>query len=120
MLPVEVDGTEEFWQEFKWSSCGEICCEDHGILSSKFNDEDDPEDLVVEECLEDIVLVLVDNSAVDHIDDVHKHESVEAHNISSQLISWYEFEFIWDWYNLTIYFLSHLNLFIFLVLHNII
>lgn len=114
MLPVKVDGTEKFWQEFKHCSSGDICGTNHEVLSSKFNEENDPEDSVVEECFENVVLVFVYNSAVNHINNVHQHESVEAHDFSSQLVCGY---FCLSYLTL---FISNFNYFIFLVLHDII
>ena len=48
--------------------------EDESVLDEHFHQEDDPEDTIVENGFEYVIFKFINNSAVDHVDNVHQHE----------------------------------------------
>jgi len=69
-FPVDVTGTEKLWNELKWSLLNSTK-NNNTVLDSHFKKEYKPEDFVIENCLEYIVFMFINNSTVDHINDVH-------------------------------------------------
>jgi hypothetical protein len=62
--------------------------EDESVLDEHFHQEDDPEDTIVENGFEYVIFKFINNSAVDHVDNVHQHECVEAQGIFSKSVCW--------------------------------
>jgi len=58
----------------------------HVALESHLKTEDHPEERIVAQCLEYILLRSEDDSAVDLVEEVHEDETVEDHGVQSHLI----------------------------------
>ena len=71
-------------------SCRDVRKPDKRILHNEFKKENHPEHFAASNTKgdEDVILFLIDNSAVDHINDVHQHKGVEAQGIFSKPASW--------------------------------
>lgn len=54
---------------------------DHGQLDDDGGNDDDQEELVVEEVLKDVVLVVLQLSGVDLVEDLKQHEHVEEDGV---------------------------------------
>lgn len=63
------------------TQCGICTNPKNEELERELSEEDDPEDAVVEECLEYVELLSFDNSAVDLIEEGHQNEGVEADGV---------------------------------------
>lgn len=61
---------------------------DHERLEAHFEDEDQPEQVVVEEGREHVLLSLIDNSAVDLVKQVHDHKRMEDECVKLHLVRW--------------------------------
>lgn len=58
------------------------------MLDEDLEANNSPEDWVVKQSLEHIDFFGFDNSAVDHIEQVHEYESVEANSVKDETVGW--------------------------------
>jgi len=86
-FPRHVSGSQNNSEHFEWSLL-DVSEPDESVLDTKFEKENHAEEAAIRNGPENVVLMLANNSAVDHIDDVHQHEGVEAQGILSQSIGW--------------------------------
>lgn len=62
--------------------------EHHVVLQAHLEQEDQPEEVVVEQSSERVEVLLVNDSAVDLVEQVHDHESVEDESVKTHLVRW--------------------------------